>query len=111
MGCGSSARRADSNSQPGKVSNPTPPDGASGVSPDIKLTWMGTPGVWYNVYFGAEPPPPFAGKHDTATFDPGPLEWDTTYYWSVDIAGGAAGNIWKFTTFWYGDPNAEEMDI
>jgi hypothetical protein len=65
----------------------------------------------YNVYFGTESPPPFRGEQDIATFEPGPLEWDTTYYWRVDIVGGAEGDIWSFTTFWYGDPNGEEMDI
>jgi hypothetical protein len=29
----------------------------------------------------------------------------------VDIVGGTEGDIWSFTTFWYGDPNGEEMDI
>ncbi|MHC4808443.1 MAG: hypothetical protein ACYTBX_19590 [Planctomycetota bacterium] len=55
--------------------------------------------------------PPFVRNQTETTFDPGPLDWDTTYYWKIDTAGGAEGNIWRFTTFWYGDPNAEEMDV
>jgi hypothetical protein len=91
--------------------NPGPPDGAKAVSPDTKLTWTGEPGMIYNVHFGKKSPPPLASKQSAAVFDPGPLDWDTTYYWRVDIVGGAEGDIWSFTTFWYGDPNGEEMDI
>jgi hypothetical protein len=95
----------------GKVSNPDPADGAKGVSPDTKLSWTGLEGVSYSVYFGTESPPPYVKEHAATTFAPGPLDWDTTYFWKVDTAGGAEGDIWKFTTFWYGDPNAEEMDV
>jgi hypothetical protein len=65
----------------------------------------------YNVYFGTQSPLPFVARQDGTTFAPGPLEWDQSYYWRVDLVGSAAGDIWKFTTFWYGDPNAEEMDV
>jgi len=94
-----------------KALNPNPPDRASGVSPDVKLRWTGEPGAIYRVYFGRESPPPFAGEQTETTLQPGPLDFDTTYYWQIDVAGGRKGEIWKFTTFWYGDPNAEEMDI
>jgi hypothetical protein len=96
---------------PVKASNPGPPDGAKAVSPDTKLTWTGEPGMIYNVHFGKKSPPPFASEQNATVFDPGPLDWDQTYYWKVNIVGGARGDIWSFTTFWYGDPNGEEMDI
>jgi hypothetical protein len=96
---------------PVKASNPDPPDGATAVSPDTKLSWTGEPGVCYNVHFGRKSPPPLMGTQNLAVFDLGPLGWGQTYYWRVDIVGGAEGNIWRFTTFWYGDPNGEEMDI
>jgi hypothetical protein len=95
----------------GKASSPKPTDGARGVSPDTKLSWTGAAGASSIVYFGTESPPPFAGSQRGTRFDPGPLEWDTSYYWKVDTVGGVEGDIWQFTTFWYGDPNAEEMDI
>ncbi|MHC4619507.1 MAG: hypothetical protein ACYTEQ_17305 [Planctomycetota bacterium] len=107
MSCRPSPRDANST----KAANPTPPDAAKGVSPDTKLSWTSKQKASYNVYFGRKSPPPFVGKQSGTTFNPGPLDWDTTYYWKVDIVDGAEGDIWKFTTFWYGDPNAEEMDI
>lgn len=94
-----------------KASNPDPTDGMRAVSPDVKLSWTGEPVVYYNVHFGRKSPPPLVGKQSVATFDPGPLDWGQTYYWKVDVVGGAEGDIWRFTTFWYGDPNGEEMDI
>jgi len=95
-----------------KASNPTPADGAKGVSPDIKLRWTApAESPRYKVFFGRQYPPPFLKEQPVNTFDPGPLDYDKTYYWRVDIAGCTEGDTWKFTTFWYGDPNAEEMDV
>ncbi|HUW19861.1 MAG TPA: Ig-like domain-containing protein [Sedimentisphaerales bacterium] len=110
-GCNPPVSAPKSNSFAPRASNPTPADGARGISPDAKLSWTGTQGASYNVYFGRKSPPPFAARQNTTTFDPGPLEWDRTYYWKVEIVDGAEGDIWRFTTFWYGDPNAEEMDV
>ncbi|MHC4482310.1 MAG: hypothetical protein ACYSW4_02050 [Planctomycetota bacterium] len=110
-GCSVSWREPKSNTCTGKASNPSPANGAKGVSPDTKLSWKGIQGASYDVYFGTESPPPFVGNQTGTTFDLGPLDWDRTYYWKVDSIGGAKGDIWKFTTFWYGDPNAEEMDV
>jgi len=94
-----------------KASAPNPVDGATGVSPDTQLSWTGEAGARYKVYFAAQPSPPFVGEQQVTTFDPGALEFDTTYYWRIDIVGRSQGQLWKFTTFWYGDPGAEEMDI
>lgn len=110
-GCNVGGPEPTSNIHPIKASNPDPPDGAKAVSPDTKLSWAGEPGVYYTVHFGKKSPPPLVSKQNGAVFDPGPLDWDQTYYWKVDIVGGAEGDIWSFTTFWYGDPNGEEMDI
>jgi len=111
-GCDVYWSKPESNTYAAKASNPSPPDGAKGVSPDTKLTWSGDESAAsYDVYFGTKSPLPFVRRQTETTFDPGPLDWDTTYYWKVDTAGGAEGDIWKFTTFWYGDPNAEEMDV
>ncbi|MHC4387664.1 MAG: hypothetical protein ACYSX1_03555 [Planctomycetota bacterium] len=95
-----------------KAHNPNPPDSAKGVSPYIKLTWTADESATsFDIHFGTESPPPFVRKQDENTFDPGPLDWDTTYYWKIDTPDAQQGDIWKFTTFWYGDPNAEEMDV
>jgi hypothetical protein len=111
VGCEAGETQTTSAVHSFKALNPDPPDGTKAVSPDTKLTWTGGPGVHCNVHFGKKSPPPLASKQSTTVFDPGPLDWDTTYYWRVDIVGGAEGDIWTFTTFWYGDPNGEEMDI
>lgn len=94
-----------------KPSDPNPVDGATGISPDTQLSWAAEAGATYKVYFGTESSPPLVAEQQATTFDPGALEFDTTYYWRIDIVGRAQGQLWKFTTFWYGDPNAEEMDI
>jgi len=48
----------------------------------------------------------YQGRQDAAisTFDPGELEWNTTYYWRVDEVNDAGsgspwtGSVWSFTT-------------
>ena len=95
-----------------KPSDPVPPNGATGVSPDITLNWLYSSGATsFRIYFGTESPPPFRREQAETAFDPGPLDFDTTYYWRIAPVGDTEGDVWKFTTFWYGDPNAEEMDI
>lgn len=111
MGCNAGGPAGNSISRAAKASDPSPADRSKGVSPDTKLSWAGEQGVSYDVCFGKERPPALVGRQSGTSFDPGPLDWDRTYYWRIDIVGGAEGDIWAFTTFWYGDPNAEEMDI
>jgi len=95
-----------------KPSDPVPLNGATGVSPDTTLNWSySSSAASFKIYFGTESSPPFRREQAETTFDPGPLDFDTTYYWRIDPVGGPSGDLWKFTTFWYGDPNAEEMDI
>lgn len=111
-GCDASCSEPEQNTRLSKACNPSPPDAAKGVSPDTKLTWSGDESAAsYNVYFGTESPPPFVRNQTQNIFDPDPLDWDQTYYWKIDIVGCQEGNIWKFTTFWYGDPNGEEMNV
>ena len=52
IGCSSLPPKMLSKITPVKASNPDPPDGATAVSPDTKLSWTGEPGVYYNVHFG-----------------------------------------------------------
>jgi hypothetical protein len=92
----------------GAVSNPNPADGAVDVSQTPTLTW--TPGVFadaHEVYFGADPTSLELGKSGNLgqeSFEPGQLEWNTTYYWRVDEANNAeaespwTGPLWSFTT-------------
>ncbi|MHC4437608.1 MAG: PA14 domain-containing protein, partial [Planctomycetota bacterium] len=86
--------------------DPVPSDGAKFIPADSILSW--TPGFGaklHNVYFGdnfedvnsATGAPP----HPTTTFNPGPLEFDKTYYWRIDEVEFPIthrGEVWSFTT-------------
>jgi len=86
--------------------NPDPPDGLSFVFPDVDLTWSpGLNATLNYVYFGDN----FDEVNDAvgglplteATYHPGPLAEDTTYYWRVDELVGVEtlrGDVWSFTT-------------
>ena len=84
--------------------SPYPADGAEGVPVDANLSW--TPGdtaATHDVYFGTSSPPAFIGNQAEISYDPGPLELSTTYYWQIDAveADGTTihtGDVWSFTT-------------
>jgi len=85
---------------------PLPADGQNFVAVDAILSWSaGYGSKLHNVYFGEDfddvnsgagaPPSP------STTFNPGPLEYDTTYYWRVDEFNPPTtlrGEVWSFTT-------------
>ncbi|UCF15087.1 MAG: leucine-rich repeat domain-containing protein [Phycisphaerales bacterium] len=96
---------------------PRPYDGAADTTDDPTLTW--TSGAYtaeHDVYFGtdqeavinADPNDPnvYRGRCalDLTTYDPGVLEWNTTYYWRVDEINEPeswspiVGSVWSFTT-------------
>jgi hypothetical protein len=72
------------------------------------LTW--TPGVFadtHEIYFGADPAAlelKSSGNLGEESFEPGQLEWNTTYYWRIDESNSAnadspwTGPLWNFTT-------------
>ncbi|MFT5050504.1 MAG: arylsulfatase A-like enzyme [Chlamydiales bacterium] len=68
----------------------------------LELHW--TPGVgaaFHDVYFGTSLPLPFLGQTLETSFDPGPLQSNTTYYWRVDeqnALGSKQGGTWRFGT-------------
>jgi len=94
----------------------TPADGASDISQTAVLTW--SPGVYaasHQLYFGTDTDavknadassPEYKGTRDlgSESYDPGQLEWFTTYYWRIDEVNDAepgspwTGNLWSFTT-------------
>ncbi|MBN2129745.1 MAG: LamG domain-containing protein [Sedimentisphaerales bacterium] len=82
---------------------PNPYDGQENVLTDTQLSWTAGKAVMlHNVYFGTDPGAltPNMFLQDT-TFDPGPLEAGTTYYWRVDEFTGVATNegpLWSFST-------------
>ncbi len=86
--------------------NPDPIDGARYEQTNVGLTWgEGMNAIMQSVYFGTN-----ANEVGNATgaptqmvntFDPGPLELDTSYYWRVDTFNGAewvTGPLWSFKT-------------
>jgi hypothetical protein len=87
---------------PSHASNPNPPDGAIGVSRTADLSWIaGENATSHNVYFGTSNPPPFVGNQTTTIFDPGTMDYNTTYYWRIDEVnpgGITTGTVWSFTT-------------
>ncbi len=92
----------------GGISSPNPVNGAMDVSQTPVLTW--TPGVFadtHQVYFGTDPASleqKSSGNLGSESFEPGQLEWNTTYYWRVDEANNSnadspwTGPVWSFTT-------------
>jgi hypothetical protein len=89
--------------------NPTPKNGATGVIPEVVLSWdvpSGTTNPIFDVYLSAgDPNSPdpnalilvYTGPDKT--FNPSPdLHFSRTYKWRVDIKGKAQGNVWTFTT-------------
>jgi len=96
---------------PGKATNPSPANGATGVDPNADLSW--TAGDWaaaHDVYFGTDydavanadhNSPEFEGNQAATTYDPGPMDTNTTYYWAIDEVNDPCiwpGDVWDFTT-------------
>ncbi|MFB0554643.1 MAG: hypothetical protein ACETWQ_15180, partial [Phycisphaerae bacterium] len=100
----------------GAVGSPSPAKSAVDVTQTPVLTWV--PGVFadtHEVYFGTDaeavknadtssPEYKGSGNFGSESFEPGQLEWNTTYYWRVDEANNAnadspwTGPLWSFTT-------------
>ncbi len=100
----------------GAVGSPEPANGAVDVTQTPILTW--SHGVYadsHQVYFGTDkdavknadtssPEYKDSGNLSSESYDPGKLEWDTTYYWRIDEANNAnadspwTGPLWSFTT-------------
>jgi hypothetical protein len=94
---------------PKKAYGPEPTDGVSFVGPDSTVSWStGFGGKLAQMYFGTDSAEVEAGTGGTAkgpvvgtSYDPGPLEKGTTYYWRVDQFDGAEthkGDVWSFAT-------------
>lgn len=92
---------------PNPPSKPDPANGAIGVDIHKQLSWTGggSPGstITYDVYFGTTNPPSIvAHNQSSTTYNPGTMNYLTTYYWKVvawDQDGHTAqGPVWHFTT-------------
>jgi hypothetical protein len=103
--------------QPVHAANPNPAQASVNLPQTVVLRWIaGETAAQHDVYFGtdakavADADPTTAGVYQgrqdaaVAAFDPGPLEWNTIYYWRVDEVNSAeadspwAGSVWSFTT-------------
>jgi hypothetical protein len=85
--------------------NPHPTDGATSVDVTVNLSWTGGSGnsITYDVYFGTtNPPVKVASNQSGTTYDPGTMNYQTTYYWKIvawdDQGNTAEGPVWHFTT-------------
>ena len=104
-------------SLPLRASNPSPANGVVGVRlASTLLTWSpGDLAASHEVYFGTgadavknatKTSPEYKGSKTraNASYDPGKLTWDTTYYWRVDEVNNTnanspwKGNLWSFST-------------
>jgi len=95
---------------PPKVAyEPNPVDGAMFEQTSATLSWTAGFGTKLNhIYFGqdaaeveAGAPSTYKGPLSITTFDPGPLEKETVYYWKIDGFDGFEthpGNVWSFRT-------------
>jgi hypothetical protein len=87
--------------------NPNPVDGAQFETTEVDLSWEpGMNAIMHAVYFGTDADEianatGASGEMGILSFDPGPLENETAYYWRVDTFNGAEwikGPLWSFTT-------------
>ena len=101
-------------SLPVKASRANPSNGAVDIRQTTILSWSaGEAAASHDVYFGTDADavenadtssPEYKGSRNlgSESYDPGKLEWDTTYYWRIDeIEDGGTiqkGNVWSFTT-------------
>jgi hypothetical protein len=101
---------------PTKANEPNPSNNAKDIKQAPLLKWApGNNAASSQLYFGADEEavknadaasPEFKGSIELGAelFDPGTLEWNTTYYWRVDgvndLDAGSpwAGIVWSFTT-------------
>jgi len=100
----------------GAVGSPETAKGAVDVTQRPVLTWV--PGVFadtHQVYFGTDadsvknadtgsPEYKGSGNLGSESYEPGQLDWNTTYYWRIDEVNNAnadspwTGPLWSFTT-------------
>jgi len=101
---------------PFRVNSPNPPKGAVDVTQTPILSWLpGYQAASHQIYFGTDEnavlnaaagSPEDKGTKDlgSESYEPGLLEWDTTYYWRVDEVNDTnpdspwTGAVWSFTT-------------
>jgi len=96
---------------PLKAINPNPRNGEANKSITTDLSWTNGGGATsYDVYFGTNSSPDseeYKGNQTSTNYNPGTLEYDTTYYWRIDAVnseGTTTGDVWHFKTKQFDDP-------
>lgn len=88
-------------------SQPSPQNDSTGVGINIDISWLSSypddeSQVNYTIYFGTSTNPPLVYEnHSDPSYDPGTLQYETTYYWYVTAWKGQdmlSGPLWHFTT-------------
>jgi hypothetical protein len=91
----------------GAVAALDPANGAVDITQTPVLTWTPGFGASHEVYFGADEASlelKSSGNLGAESYEPGQLQWNTTYYWRVNEANSAnadspwTGPLWSFTT-------------
>lgn len=100
----------------GAVNSPIPANNAVNANQTVVLNW--SPGIFgtsHEIYFGTDKEavrnadissPEYKGDGSLGSeiYDPGKLEWNTTYYWRIDETNEVnadnswTGPVWSFTT-------------
>lgn len=86
---------APSPTAPTAITGTNPSNGSTGVPLNKVLSWTGGDGATsYEVYFGTNANPSYAGSVSTKSFtpSPSPLATGTTYYWKV-VAKNSLGQV------------------
>ncbi|MHC4623572.1 MAG: LamG domain-containing protein [Planctomycetota bacterium] len=89
--------------------NPSPPWKEMRVDPNADLGWTaGVSAASHDIYFGTSPSDVDEGAtavvtdHPTNSYDPGPLEYGTRYYWRIDEVNEAHGSSpWEGAVWWF----------
>jgi hypothetical protein len=84
-----------------------PANGAVDVSQTPVLTWAPGLGATHEIFFGTDASAlekKASSNLGSESYEPGQLEWNTTYYWRIDEANSTnadspwTGPLWSFTT-------------
>lgn len=111
----------NTNSAPVQPSDPNPADGAINQPVNATLSWAcadpDNDPLTYDIYFGStNPPPAVASGQPQSTYNPGTLEYNTTFFWKIvvhdDHGNSTEGPVWSFSTgVWTcGDPITDDRD-
>ncbi|KYK34533.1 MAG: hypothetical protein AYK22_05240 [Thermoplasmatales archaeon SG8-52-3] len=107
------------NNPPYEPSEPIPENNSIDVNIDTNISWTGgdpdNDTIKYDVYFGTTNPPPKIISNQTENYyDPGILEYNTTYYWQIVVwdyyIPCVKGPIWTFTTYINQPPSPPLID-